>query len=170
MNWDSSMIAEVSVEVILVLELILTSVVGGRVSIDWERSVGTVSIFIVITVERHVSTFVVARVIVASRGVRGESVVDNVMEGMTVIDVLMRFNCLVMDRHFISSLVNEVVLHRVNDWLMNRGGLNSMVRKRSNCTIISITISVVLFFSANKSSNGCKGEGSHIISGILLLL
>ena len=106
----------------------------------------------------------------ASRGVRCESVVDNVMEGMTVIDVLMRFNCLVMDRHFISCLVNEVVLHRVNDWLMNSGGLNSMVRKRSNCTIISITISVVLFFSANKSSNGCKGKGSHIISGILLLL
>ena len=60
MNWDSSMIAEVRVEVILVLELILASVVGGRVSIDWERSVGTVSILIVITVERHVSTFVVA--------------------------------------------------------------------------------------------------------------
>ena len=60
MNWDSSMIAEVSVEIILVLELILASVVGGRVSIDWERSVGTVSIVIVITVERHVSTFVVA--------------------------------------------------------------------------------------------------------------
>jgi len=60
MNWDSSMIAEVSVEVILVLELILASVVGGRVSMDWERSVGTVSILIVITVERHVSTFVVA--------------------------------------------------------------------------------------------------------------
>ena len=60
MNWDSSMIAEVRVEVILVLELILASVVGGRVSMDWERSVGTVSILIVITVERHVSTFVVA--------------------------------------------------------------------------------------------------------------
>lgn len=60
MNWDSSVIAEVSVEVILVLELILASVVGGRVSMDWERSVGTVSILIVITVERHVSTFVVA--------------------------------------------------------------------------------------------------------------
>lgn len=60
MSWDSSMIAEVSVEVILVLELILASVVGGRVSMDWERSVGTVSILIVITVERHVSTFVVA--------------------------------------------------------------------------------------------------------------
>ena len=54
------MIAEVSVEIILVLELILASVVGGRVSINWERSVGTVSIVIVITVERHVSTFVVA--------------------------------------------------------------------------------------------------------------
>ena len=54
------MIAEVSVEVILVLELILASVVGGRVSMDWERSVGTVSILIVITVKRHVSTFVVA--------------------------------------------------------------------------------------------------------------
>ena len=60
MSWDSSMIAEVRVEVILVLELILASVVGGRVSMDWERSVGTVSILIVITVERHVSTFVVA--------------------------------------------------------------------------------------------------------------
>ena len=60
MNWDSSMIAEVSVEVILVLELILASVVRGRVSMDWERSVGTVSILIVITVKRHVSTFVVA--------------------------------------------------------------------------------------------------------------
>ena len=60
MSWDSSMIAEVSVEVILVLELILASVVGGRVSMDWERSVGTVSILIVITVERHMSTFVVA--------------------------------------------------------------------------------------------------------------
>ena len=60
MNWDSSVIAEVSVEVILVLELILASVVGGRVSMDWERSVGTVSILIVITVERHMSTFVVA--------------------------------------------------------------------------------------------------------------
>ena len=60
MSWDSSMIAEVRVEVILVLELILASMVGGRVSMDWERSVGTVSILIVITVERHVSTFVVA--------------------------------------------------------------------------------------------------------------